>query len=172
MASESIHQKLERVRRPHVHIKYEVETGGAVEVKELPFVMGVMGDFSGDGLAELEPLRDRKFKDINRDNFNQVLSSLKPSLNLRVANELGEDDSQELSVALKFENMDDFTPGGVARQVPQLQRLLDMRDQINQLKNQIDRSPKLEQELDAILKDPSLRAALAKELGIDDDKNS
>ena len=130
MPSESIHQKLQRVRRPHVHIKYEVETEGAKQVIELPFVMGVMGDFSGDSLSEMPDLRDRKFTEINRDNFNTILLSLRPSLSFRVDNVLGDGENQELPINLKFNSLDDFTPAGVARQVPELDNLLKMRERL------------------------------------------
>jgi len=164
MPSESIHEKLQRVRRPHVHIKYEVETEGAVEQKELPFIVGVMGDFSGDGISELEPLRDRKFKEINRDNFDTMMKSMKPSLIYRVDNELGETEDEELAVALKFEKMEDFTPAGVARQIPELNKLLQKREEIIDFKNQLERNPKLEKELDKYLQDPSSRSLLTEEL--------
>ena len=85
---ESVHKKLERVRKPRVHITYEVEIGDAQEVKELPFVVGVMGDFSGDPTQPLRPLRDRKFTQIDRDNFNEVMASMNPGLNFRVENTL------------------------------------------------------------------------------------
>jgi type VI secretion system protein ImpB len=106
--AESVHKKLERVRKPRVHIKYEVETEGAVIEKELPFVVGVMGDFSGDPTRKLEDLRDRKFVKIDRDNFDKVMERMAPGLNLKVANKLtGEG---ELGVNLKFNKMDDFQP--------------------------------------------------------------
>lgn len=152
MPSESIHEKLQRVRRPHVHIKYEVETEGALEVKELPFVVGVMGDFSADGSDELEPLRDRKFKEVNRDNFDTMLKSMKPALNFSVQNELSGNPDEQLSVNLKFEKMEDFTPAGVARQVPELKALLQKRDEIIELKNEIERNGKLEKDVDKYLK--------------------
>jgi type VI secretion system protein ImpB len=165
MAAESIHEKLQRVRRPHVHIKYEVYTDGAKQLVELPFVVGVMGDFAGD--SEQKPLREREFTEINRDNFQQTLSSISPSLNLRVDDRLTDDKGKELSVNLKFQNMDDFTPAGVARQVPELNEMLKVRERLNELKASVDRSSELEQALDGILKDPALRKALTDELGKD-----
>jgi type VI secretion system protein ImpB len=150
--AESIHQKLQRVRRPHVHIKYEVETGGAMEVKELPFVMGVMGDFSGDGLKNMKPLRDRNFTEINRDNFNAILTSLQPSLTYKVDDVLtgGEGEPGQIGVNLNFRSLDDFSPAGVAMQIPELKKLLEMRDRLTQLKVQMD-NPKLERELDQLI---------------------
>lgn len=166
MPSESIHEKLQRVRRPHVHIKYKVEVGDDKPLIELPFVVGVMGDFAGDSAGDLKPLRDREFTEINRDNFQETLASLSPSLNLKVANRLTDEKDKELSVNLKFRNMDDFTPAGVARQVPELNDMLKVRERLNELKATIDRTGSLEKELDEILRDPALRKALAKELGV------
>ncbi|MCA9170448.1 MAG: type VI secretion system contractile sheath small subunit, partial [Planctomycetales bacterium] len=105
----SVHDKLKRVRKPRVHITYEVETEGAVEEKELPFVVGVIGDFSGHPTAKLKPLKDRKFVNIDRDNINDVMKQMTPGLNLRVENTL-KDDGSEMPVQLKFESMDDFDP--------------------------------------------------------------
>ena len=109
MGSESINEKLKRVRAPRVHITYEVETEGASVVKELPFVVGVLGDFSGQPTEPLKPLKDRKFIQIDRDNFNDVMGRMTPGLNLRVKNTL-KDDGSELGVQLKFSSMDDFAP--------------------------------------------------------------
>ncbi len=86
--SASIHKKLSRVRKPRVHITYDVETGGAEVARELPFVVGVMGDFSGDPTAPLKPLAERKFTQIDRDNFDKVMASMTPGLNLKVENTL------------------------------------------------------------------------------------
>lgn len=152
MGSESIHEKLQRVRRPHVHIKYEVDTGGATELKELPFIVGVMGDFSADGAEELVPLREREFKEVNRDNFDTMLKSMKPALNFSVQNELSGKPDEQLSINLKFEKMEDFTPVGVARQVPELKALLQKRDEIIELKKEIERSGALEKDVDKYLK--------------------
>ena len=108
--SGSIHDKLNRVRKPRVHITYEVETEGAEIQRELPFVMGVMGDFSGDPTAPLQPLADRKFIQIDRDNFNDVMAGMTPGLNLKVDNKLA-DDGGQMAVDLKFNAIEDFEPG-------------------------------------------------------------
>src|SRR5213082_1799239 len=105
MASSSVHDKLERVRKPRVHITYEVETEGAQVVKELPFVVGVLGDFSGQPTEPLKPLKDRKFIQIDRDNFSDVMARMAPGLNLRVPNTL-KGDGSELGVQLKLSSMD------------------------------------------------------------------
>ena len=117
--SSSIHDKLERVRPPRVHIRYEVETNGAVVQKELPFVVGVMGDFSGNPTEPLKPLKDRKFIQIDRDNFNDVMARMTPGLNFRVENTL-EGDGSEMAVQLKFNSMEDFEPAKVVEQVEPL----------------------------------------------------
>src|SRR5688572_27622685 len=110
--SSSVHDKLKRVRKPRVHITYEVETEGAVVQKELPFVVGVVGDFSGNPTEKLKPLKDRKFVNIDRDNINDVMRQMKPGLNMRVENTL-KGDGSEMAVQLKFESMEDFDPAQV-----------------------------------------------------------
>src|SRR3954467_448183 len=105
--SESVPDKLDRVRKPRVHITYQVETEGAVVEKELPFVVGVLGDFSGNPTQPLKPLKDRKFIQIDRDNFNDVMSRMTPGLNLKVENTLAGDGSQ-MALQLKFRSMEDF----------------------------------------------------------------
>src|SRR3954463_2851570 len=124
MAGERINEKLERVRKPRVHIKYEVETEGATLEKELPFVVGVLGDFSGNPTEPLKPLRDRKFIQIDRDNFNDIMARMTPGLNLKVKNPL-KGDGSEMAVNLKFRSMEDFEPVRVVNQVDPLQKLLD-----------------------------------------------
>ena len=121
--SSSIHDKLNRVRKPRVHITYDVETEGAEIQRELPFVVGVMGDFSGDPTAPLKPLADRKFIQIDRDNFNEVMANMTPGLKLKVDNKLANDGTQ-MAVDLKFNSMDDFEPARVAAQVPAANTLI------------------------------------------------
>jgi type VI secretion system protein ImpB len=166
--AESVHGKLSRVRKPRVHISYEVETGGAVVQKELPFVMGVMGDFSGDPTSDLKPLRDRKFVQIDRDNFNDVMNRMTPGLNLKVENTLAGDGS-EMAVNLEFKSMDDFEPAKVARQVEPLAKLLETRDKLRDLLTKIDRSEDLEEILEKVMKDPEQVKKLAAELGKSDE---
>src|ERR671933_2549446 len=107
MGSESLQKKLDRVRKPRVHITYDVETEGAAVTKELPFVIGVLGDFSGDPTEPLKPLRDRKFIQIDRDNFDDVMARMTPGLNIRVENTL-KGDGSEMGLQLKFSNIGDF----------------------------------------------------------------
>lgn len=162
---ESVHKKLARVRKPRVHITYEVETEGAVEVKELPFVVGVMGDFSGHPTKELKPLTDRKFIDIDRDNFNDVMKRMTPGLNIRVENTL-KGDNTEMPVQLKFDSIEDFEPANVAKQVGPLRQLLETRDKLRDLTTKVDLSQDLEKVLEAALSDPQKLAQLANELGL------
>lgn len=148
MAKESVHKKLERVRPPRVHVTYDVEVGDAIETKELPFVMGVMGDFSGQPLEALGPLKDpkRKFVEVTPDNFDSVLESMKPHLNFAVENKLSESaDAGQLKVDLNFKSLDDFDPEQVARQVKPLRDLLDMRTNLNDLKGKLQTNEKLDE---------------------------
>jgi len=145
---QSVQKKLERVRPPRVHVTYDVETGGAIELKELPFVMGVLGDFSGQPVEPLPRLKDRRFVEINPDNFDGVLESMKPHLQFSVENKLSEDpDAGQLRVNLDFKNMDDFAPENVAKQVKPLRELLELRTRLNDLKGALQTNDKLDQVL-------------------------
>ena len=163
--AESIHEKLRRVRRPRVHITYEVETEGAEILRELPFVVGIMGDFSGDPTQPLRPLNERKFIQIDRDNFNEVMARMTPGLNLRVDNKLADDGSQ-IAVSLKFNSIEDFEPARVAEQVPALKALLETRDKLRDLMSKVDRSEQLESLLEQILTNESELKSLSDELGL------
>ena len=173
----SIHSKLERVRKPRVHISYDVETEGAVVQKELPFIVGVMGDFSGDPTEPLAPLKDRKFVQIDRDNFNQVMSRINPGLNMKVENTL-KGDGSEMAVDLKFRSIEDFEPGAVVDQVPALKKLLETRNQLRDLMSKVDRSEDLEALLEKVLQNKEALSELQGELGVeeqaagDEDKGS
>lgn len=166
MANESIHEKLKRVRKPRVHLTYEVYTGDAMELKELPFVMGVMGDFSGDPTEKLQSLTDRKFIEIDRDNFDGVMKRMTPGLNLKVDNTLKNDGTQ-MGVDLKFESMEDFEPAQIVEKVEPLRKLKDARDQLRDLMSRADRSEELEGLLSEVLKNTEERDRLAGDLGID-----
>lgn len=159
----SVQDKLDRVRKPRVHIKYEVETEGAAIEKELPFVAGVMGDFSGDPTTKLPELRDRKFVQIDRDNFNRIMERMAPGLNLRVNNTLTEEGG-EMAVNLKFNSMDDFEPAKVIDQVPALKNLMDARNKLRDLLAKADRSEDLEQMLEKILGDEAALKKLSDEI--------
>lgn len=164
----SVHEKLNRVRKPRVHISYEVETGGALVQKELPFVVGVMGDFSGDPTEPLKPLRDRKFVQIDRDNFNDVMTRMTPGLNLKVKNTL-QNDGSDMAVQLKFNSIDDFDPGNIAAQVPAMKKLLDTRNKLRDLLTKIDRSEDLEAVLEKVLQNTEDIKKLSGELGLGGD---
>ena len=162
--SASIHEKLARVRRPRVHITYEVETEGAEVVRELPFVVGVVGDFSGDPMQPLRPFGERKFVQIDRDNFDEVMQRLAPGLNLKVENTLAGDGSQ-MAVDLKFGGIEDFEPGRVLDQVPALRSLIDTRNQLRDLMAKADRSEDLETLLEGILQSDEQLKRLSQDLG-------
>lgn len=162
----SIHDKLARVRKPRVHITYEVETEGAAVARELPFVVGVMGDYAGDPGEPLKPLGERKFVQIDRDNFNDVMGRIAPGLNIQVENTLAGDGSQ-MGVGLKFRSMDDFEPAKVAEQVPALKALVETRARLRDLLSKADRSDELDKLLEEVLQDKSKLDALSSELGLD-----
>jgi type VI secretion system protein ImpB len=164
--SGSVHQKLARVRKPRVHITYEVETEGAAVERELPFVVGVMGDFAGDPTEPLKPLAERKFVQIDRDNFNDVMARIQPGLNIKVDNTLAGDGSQ-MAVNLKFRSIEDFEPAKVAEQVPALKALMDTRAKLRDLMSKVDRSEELEGLLEEVLQDKDKLAALSSQLGLD-----
>ncbi len=159
----SIHEKLNRVRKPRVHLAYEVETEGALVEKELPFVIGVMGDFSGDPTEPLKSLKDRRFTQIDRDNFNDVMARMTPGLKFKVENTLAGDDS-ELAVDLKFKSMDDFEPAAIVDQVEPLKKLLETRNQLRDLMTKIDRSEELEDLIEKVLSNTENLDELAKDL--------
>lgn len=148
--AESQQKKLDRVRRPRVQITYDVETGGAMEKKELPFVVGVMADLSGSPKNPLKPLKDRKMVSIDRDNFNDVLAGATPRVAVKVQNKLTDEDSK-LAVELNFKSMDDFEPAKVAEQVPALKELLEMRQRLTYLQSKMEGNDKVEELLSDVL---------------------
>ncbi len=162
----SVHDKLARVRKPRVHITYQVETEGAEVVRELPFVVGVMGDYAGDPAEPLKPLGERKFTQIDRDNFNDVMARIQPGLNIKVDNTLAGDGSQ-MGVNLKFKSLDDFDPAKVAEQVPALKALMETRSKLRDLMSKVDRSEDLEKMLEDVLQDKDKLGQLSAELGLD-----
>ena len=163
----SIHDKLKRVRKPRVHITYDVETEGTAVKKELPFVVGVMGDFSGDNTEVLKPLKDRRFVQIDRENFNDVLKRMSPSLKLLVDNTLN-DDGSEFEVKLNFKSIDDFEPAAVVNQVEPLRKLMETRNKLRDLMTKIDRSEELENVLEEVLSNTASLDTIAKELKIEE----
>ena len=167
MARQSTQHKIDRVRAPRVQITYDVEVGDAIEVKELPFVMGVLGDFTGQPVDPLPRLKDRKFVEVNPDNFDAVLESMKPHLTFSVDNKLSEDsNASSLKVDLNFKSLDDFAPENVARQVKPLRELLELRDRLSDLRGSMQGNDKLEEALREAVTDKDKAAKLRTELGI------
>ena len=166
---DSIHDKLSRVRKPRVHITYDVETEGAMVKKELPFVVGVMGDFSGNNSDSPKPLKDRRFIQIDRDNFNEVMTKVNPKLNLQVENTLA-GDGNTMAVDLDFRKMDDFTPEAIVEQVEPLKQLLDARNKLRDLLSKADRSEELETVLEQILKNTDNITEISQQLGVGESK--
>lgn len=166
--SESIHDKLKRVRKPRVHLTYDLETNGQSVDKEIPFVMGVMGDYSGDNVDSKKALKERKFAQIDRDNFNDLMGKVNPKLEMKVENTL-EGDNSEMSVDLDFKNMEDFEPHKVVDQVEPLKHLLETRNKLRDLLTKADRSEELENVLEDVLSNMDKLETLGKELGVDGD---
>lgn len=167
--AESSQKKLDRVRKPRVQITYDVETGGAMEMKELPFVVGVLGDFSGNPDEALPPMKDRKFVQIDRDNFNDVLAGMKPRLAFRVDDKLSGEEGSQLNVELRFKSMDDFSPENVVKQVEPLRKLLDTRNKLKNLLGKMEGNDALEEMLNDVIKNTDSRETLAKSLGVGSD---
>lgn len=159
MAKESTQQKLSRVRPPRVQITYDVEIGDAIETKELPFVLGVLGDYSGQPKVELPKLKERKFVAVDRDNFDDALKAMAPRLALQVENTLTGDDSK-LSVELNFNKLEDFEPQRIVDQVDPLRQLLEIRTRLSDLRNKIIGNDKLEELLDEIVRDSAKLEAI------------
>ncbi len=145
----AIQRRVKRVRKPRVHITYEVERGGTSVKQELPFVVGVVGDFSGDPTGPLKPLAERKFVQITWDNFDEILARMKPGLNLKVKNVLS--GGGEMAVRLKFDSMEDFEPASIVKQVRPLAKLLEARKKLSDLHGEVKRSDGFEAALEAAL---------------------
>ena len=148
---------------------YEIETGGAMVERELPFVVGVMGDFSGNPTQPLRPLKERKFIQIDKENFNDVMERISPELNIKVKNTLAGDDSM-IPVQLKFKSMTDFEPAQIVEQVPALKKLMETRNHLRDLMTKVDRSADLENLLERVLQNENELKALSSQLGTDKPK--
>lgn len=172
--AESTQHKLDRVRPPRVQITYDVEIGGAIQMKELPFVMGVMADLSGKPSDDVEvpKLKERKFTEIDRDNFNDIMASVKPRAAFRVANRLAGEDAEAsvMSVDLTFTNMDSFTPVEVAKKVEPLRKLYEARRKLTDLLAKLDGNDNLDALLKEVLEDADKKAEVVKLLGEGKDK--
>jgi type VI secretion system protein ImpB len=166
MAGESVGDKVGRVRAPRVHITYQVEKGGAMVMKELPFVMGVLGEFSANPKETDKKLKERDFVEVNLQNFDKVLKDMAPQLKYTVPNKLSTDpDAGEIPVDLTFESMQDFAPDRVAQRVEPLKKLLDLRTKLADLRGSLQGNDKLEAMLQETMKDADKMAQLKSELG-------
>ena len=167
MASkESIQHKIDRVRPPRVQITYDVEVGGAIELKELPFVVGVMGDFVGKSEEPLPAIKNRKFVEIDPDNFNQVLAGMKPRVAFSVDNKM-QNDGSKVGVDLKFNNIEDFEPDNVVQQVEPLRKLVEARQKLSDLRSKMDGNDKLESILNDLIGDADKQKQISDALGIE-----
>ncbi len=167
---ESIQHKIDRIRPPRVQITYDVETGGAMELKELPFVVGVLGDFVGKPEEALPGVKQRKFVEIDRDNFDQVLAGMKPRLAYTTDNKL-QDDGSKMGVELKFSSIEDFEPDKVVQQVEPLRKLVDARQKLSDLLSKMDGNDKLETLLNDVLANADKQKELSDALGLDGKEN-
>ena len=163
---ESLQHKLDRVRSPRVHITYDVHIGDAIEMKEIPFVVGVMGDFSGKPEEPLPKLKDRNFVEIDRDNFNSVLSGMVPRLAYKVDNKLTDEDTK-IAVELKFKSLDDFHPENVANQIDPLKKLLEARKRLSDLLNKLDGNDRLDELLQEVIDNTESLQQLSKDAGFE-----
>jgi type VI secretion system protein ImpB len=160
MARESGQKFIRRVRPPRVHITYE-NPANAEEKIEIPFVMGVMADLSGNAPGvEKSDIVDRKFLEFDMDNLDARMAAIQPGLNFRVENKLSENSGEKMGVDLRFEKMADFEPGAVARQVPAVAKLLEARMQLANLQRYVDGKTAAETQLRNLLADPQLMQAL------------
>ena len=163
-SKESLQHKLERVRPPRVNITYDVELGGAIQLKELPFVIGVMGDFVGKPDEPLPALKQRKFVEIDPDNFNQVMAGMKPRLAYSVENKL-QNDGSKLGVELKFNSIEDFEPDNIVQQVEPLRKLVEARQKLADLRSKMDGNEKLESILEDVIGNADKQKQLSDALG-------
>jgi type VI secretion system protein ImpB len=163
--SDSVHEKLKRVRKPRVHITYDVETNGAMETKEIPYVVGVLGDFSGDSDVAKKSLKERRFIDLKKDKFDQVMARLEPGVKMKVEDVLSGEEGKEFGVDLKFRSMEDFDPDKIVEQVEPLRKLMETRNQLRDLMAKADGSEELESLLEQILNDEGKLSELQAQLG-------
>lgn len=167
---ESIQHKIDRIRPPRVQITYDVEVGGAMELKELPFVVGVLGDFVGKPEEPLPGVKQRKFVEIDRDNFDQVLAGMKPRLAYTTENKL-QDDGSKMGVELKFNSIEDFEPDNIVQQVDPLRKLVDARQKLSDLLSKMDGNDKLESLLTDVLANADKQKELSDALGLEGKEN-
>ena len=162
---DSVQKRLQKVRPPRVQLTYDVEKGDAIEEKELPFVVGVLGDFSGNPEQPLPRVKDRRFVNVDLDNFDEVLEGMAPRAVYRVPNKIS-DEGGEFAVELNFKSIDDFRPESVVEQVEPLRRLLESRSKLADLRNKLAGNEKLEDLLSDVLNNTEQ----LKELGAGDNQ--
>jgi len=162
---ESLQHKLDRVRPPRVQITYDVEVGGAIELKELPFVVGVLGDFVGKPEEALPALKNRKFVEIDPDNFNQVMAGMKPRVAFSSDNKLL-DDGSKIGIDLKFNSIEDFEPDSIVQQVDPLRKLVEARQKLSDLRSKMDGNDKLESMLNDVISNADKQKELSDALGL------
>jgi type VI secretion system protein ImpB len=165
MAKESINKKISRIRPPRVHITYDVETNGAIEKKEIPFVVGVLADLSGQPEKPLPPIKERNFVEIDRDNFDQVMAKMAPRLGFKVDNKLSNDDTK-LGIELKFRQLDDFEPQNVVEQVEPLRKLLELRRKLANLRSSLYGNDRLDVLLQRVVHNTEELNQLRREVGL------
>jgi len=153
MAKESTQKTLTRVRPPRVNIAYDVEVGDSIEQKQLPFVLGVMGDYSGQSKKAKTRLKDRKFVQVDRDNINDVMKGMTPCVSMQVDNKLDPASESKLSVEVQFQNLEDFEPQNVVRQIEPLNKLLEVRRRLSEARNKMSGNEKLESLMDDVVRD-------------------
>lgn len=160
----SIQAKTGRVRPEIMHIEYKVEVGDAIEKRELPFLMGVMSDLSGQPKQALPSLANREFVDVDRDSFGKFQKDINPRLDIQVDNKL-KGDGTKISVEMNFPSMEHFSPAGVARQVPALRELLELRQQLAGLVSRVDGKEEVTSRLEQLLReaDKAIASTQAKE---------
>ena len=154
---------MSRVRPPRVHITYDVETGGAIEKRELPFVVGVLADLSG--ASKKQPVKDRKFVQVDRYSLDDIMAKIKPTVTTKVANRL-ENDGTVFPVKLQFSKMDDLAPAAVAKQVTPIRKLLELRKSLANLRSSLAGNDKLDGILQEILNDTEKLSQAGAEAGV------
>jgi type VI secretion system protein ImpB len=165
MARESVHAKLERVRSPRVHVTYNVEIGDAIELKEIPFVMGIMADLSGQPAEPQAKIKDRRFVEITPDNFDPVMESMKPRVAFSVENRLSDESGAgNLGVDLTFKSIEDFEPEQVARKIGPLRELLELRTKLSDLVGTLQGNEKLDRLLQDVINNSEKLEVARKEI--------
>ncbi|MBP9752894.1 MAG: type VI secretion system contractile sheath small subunit [Proteobacteria bacterium] len=164
----STQHKLSLVRRPRVQITYDVEIGNAIEMKELPFVMGIIADLSGHQTDERVPLKNRKFVELDNDNFGEIMSSIRPRLSLTVTDKISNEEDKRIHVDLEFQSMEEFEPLNVVKQIEPLSALYNSRSLLKDLLTKLDGNDALDEMLRTIMNEPDQLKQLKDELGLSD----